>query len=234
MIVGQQNANKYGPRLRSIIGAGLTPSNICWITNRQQGKTTTLSKFIAALAGGHRKMLSAPPRARRSNPRADPHPYAGRRLDRRRQPLLRLFDGARPRTGGRKGVQGGHRLAPHDLARRTRRLREDQDCTRQRTHGGQPVVPDRLRPSTDRTAGRSTASETRQGGSTRSQRGRERSRAAVGTTRGPSSSTRLHSQRRTGTTAFSSHLPKSASGASPTVGPARRSRCPCPRSRPRQ
>ncbi len=52
LIVGQQNANRHGPRLRSLIGAELTPSNICWITNRQQGKTTTLSKFIAALAVG--------------------------------------------------------------------------------------------------------------------------------------------------------------------------------------
>ena len=33
LIVGQQNANKHGPRLRSLIGAGLTPSNIMWITS---------------------------------------------------------------------------------------------------------------------------------------------------------------------------------------------------------
>lgn len=33
LIVGQQHANKHGPRLRSLIGAGLTPSNIMWITS---------------------------------------------------------------------------------------------------------------------------------------------------------------------------------------------------------
>ena len=73
LIVGEERATRHGGRLRALIGSGLTPSNLCWISasrpgsrgpgpdpdthpgtpaNRQQGKTTTLSKFIAALAIG--------------------------------------------------------------------------------------------------------------------------------------------------------------------------------------
>ena len=33
LIVGQQNANRHGPRLRALIGSELTPSNVCWITS---------------------------------------------------------------------------------------------------------------------------------------------------------------------------------------------------------
>ena len=136
LIVGQQNANRHGPRLRSLIGAELTPSNICWITNRQQGKTTTLSKFIAALAigsiaGGNlcfvystgldraQEVVKVNPLIKSKSPIPDPAHQI-------QIPDSACHDGP--------GVKGSHRLAQDNVVPRTGGVPENPDCTRQRTH----------------------------------------------------------------------------------------------------
>ena len=50
LIVGKKIARAHGPRLRALIGQHTKASNLVWITNRQQGKTTSLAKFLACLS----------------------------------------------------------------------------------------------------------------------------------------------------------------------------------------
>lgn len=50
LIVGKRVARAHGPRLRALIGQHTRDSNLVWITNRQQGKTTSLAKFLACLS----------------------------------------------------------------------------------------------------------------------------------------------------------------------------------------
>lgn len=52
LIVGKENAERYGAELRALLSldCALTSGSISWICNRQQGKTTSTSIFIAALS----------------------------------------------------------------------------------------------------------------------------------------------------------------------------------------
>jgi hypothetical protein len=50
LLVGKKVARAHGPRLRALIGQHTKDSNLVWITNRQQGKTTSLAKFLACLS----------------------------------------------------------------------------------------------------------------------------------------------------------------------------------------
>lgn len=55
LIVGKEDAAANSQRLIAIVsGKQEKPASLIWVTNRQQGKTTTVSKFIAAL------MLASP------------------------------------------------------------------------------------------------------------------------------------------------------------------------------
>lgn len=50
LIVGQAVAKAHGNRLRKLIDPTARDSHLVWVTNRQQGKTTTMAKFLAALS----------------------------------------------------------------------------------------------------------------------------------------------------------------------------------------
>lgn len=50
LIVGQAVAKAHGNRLRQLIDSEAKDSHLVWVTNRQQGKTTTMAKFLAALS----------------------------------------------------------------------------------------------------------------------------------------------------------------------------------------
>ena len=53
LIVGRATAAQYGKELRSLLSVDvddLSSSALCWVTNRQQGKTTSTAQFLAALA----------------------------------------------------------------------------------------------------------------------------------------------------------------------------------------
>lgn len=50
VIVGESVAAAHSEQLIGIVSKKkLRSGNLCWITNRQQGKTTTMSKFLATL-----------------------------------------------------------------------------------------------------------------------------------------------------------------------------------------
>lgn len=127
LIVGQQHANKHGPRLRSLIGAGLTPSNIMWITSAEPAPALRSPLPVPTLAPAPLTLEIRPPAGQDHNtlqvyrsPRNRKH-CGGK-------PHLRLLDRARPRTGGRQGIEGRHRLAPHNLVCRTGGIPENPDC----------------------------------------------------------------------------------------------------------
>ena len=50
LIVGPEVAKAHGQRLRQLIDLDAKDSHLVWVTNRQQGKTTTICKFLTALA----------------------------------------------------------------------------------------------------------------------------------------------------------------------------------------
>lgn len=50
LIVGREAAARNTQRLVAVVSAKqLKPASLIWVTNRQQGKTTTIAKFLAAL-----------------------------------------------------------------------------------------------------------------------------------------------------------------------------------------
>lgn len=50
LIVGKEAAARNTQRLVAVVSAKqLKPASLIWVTNRQQGKTTTIAKFLAAL-----------------------------------------------------------------------------------------------------------------------------------------------------------------------------------------
>lgn len=50
LIVGAEVAKAHGHRLRQLIDLDAKDGHLVWVTNRQQGKTTTICKFLTALA----------------------------------------------------------------------------------------------------------------------------------------------------------------------------------------
>ena len=50
LIVGPEIAKAHGHRLRQLIDLDAKDGHLVWVTNRQQGKTTTICKFLTALA----------------------------------------------------------------------------------------------------------------------------------------------------------------------------------------
>ncbi len=88
LLVDRSVARAHGPRLRGLIGQHTRDSNLVWITNRQQGKTTSLAKFLACLSvassrggnlvGIYRWGAVPPPHCPR-RPGSDPVPAAAHR-----------------------------------------------------------------------------------------------------------------------------------------------------------
>lgn len=102
VIVGEGVAAAHSEQLIGIVTKKkLKSQSLCWITNRQQGKTTTISKFLAAL-------LLMSPGTFRDRPCAG-HPHSRARRS-RRQPRVHLQHLARPRPGSAPRVQSDYRL----------------------------------------------------------------------------------------------------------------------------
>jgi hypothetical protein len=106
VIVGEGVAASHSEQLIGIVTKKkLKSQSLCWVTNRQQGKTTTISKFLAALL-----LMSPGALWARLLPRFALVHAAGRSGG---KPRLHLQHLARPRPGSAPRREGDYRLGAH-------------------------------------------------------------------------------------------------------------------------